>query len=143
MGDENGSENMPNLHSALQGADQSSEDDVSPNRGQNDDMYYDNQDQEDVDFHDDLDNDADDDLIDDDVIDEEVQLEMQKQAVERAVSFDSESVSNASPLPNQKKIRSMRHAATLAADGTGGVTNNNMGASNNGLEHRSQNYDTD
>ena len=37
----------------------------------------------------------------------------------------------------------MRHAATLAADGTGGVTNNNMGASNNGLEHRSQNYDTD
>lgn len=100
MGDENGSENMPNLHSALQGADQSSEDDVSPNRGQNDDMYYDNQDQEDVDFHDDLDNDADDDLIDDDVIDEEVQLEMQKQAVERAVSFDSESVSNASPLPN-------------------------------------------
>lgn len=40
--DENGSENMPNLHSALQGADQSSDDDVSPNRGQNDDMYYEN-----------------------------------------------------------------------------------------------------
>lgn len=83
-----------------------------------------------------MDNDNDDDLIDDDIIDEEAQLEMQKQAVERAVSFDSESASNASPVPNQKKIRSMRHAATLAADG--------HGASNaHGQEHRSQNFDTE
>lgn len=82
-----------------------------------------------MDFHDDLDNDNDDDLMDDDVIDEDVQLELQKQAIDRAASFDSESASNKSPLPNQKKIRSMRHAATLAADA--------------GQEHRSQNFDTD
>lgn len=73
-------------------------------------------------------------MIDDDAIDEQVQLEMQKQAVERAVSFDSESVSNASPLPNQKKIRSMRHAATLGADGSGTVVNNNH---NGIMDHRS------
>ena len=91
-----------------------------------------------MDFHDDLDNDNDDDLIDDDIIDEEVQLEMQKQAVERAVSFDSESVSNASPMPNQKKIRSMRHAATLAADGHGPASNH-VGVH----EHRSQTFETE
>ena len=48
--------------------------------------------------------------------------------MDRAASFDSESASNNSPMPNQKKIRSLRHAATLAADGQ---------------EHRSQNFDTD
>ena len=73
-----------------------------------------------MDFHDDLDNDNDDDNDDIDAgdnIDEDVQIEIQKQAIDRAASFDSENASNASPLPNQKKIRSMRHAATLAADG--------------------------
>ena len=52
---------------------------------------------------------------DDDIIDEEAQIEIQKNVIDRANSFDSES--NASPLPNSKKIRSLRHAATLAADG--------------------------
>lgn len=37
----------------------------------------------------------------------------------------------------------MRHAATLAADGSGAAALNNVANSNSGLEHRSQNYDTD
>ena len=132
---------MPNIQSALQGGELSSEeganmngemaDDVSSSpmiKTQNDgqEMFYDagadEQDQDDLDD----DTQDDDDLIDDDIIDEEAQLELQKTAIDRANSFDSES--NASPLPNQKKIRSLRHAATLAADGQ---------------EHRSQNFDTE
>ena len=56
-------------------------------------------------------------------MDEEAQLEMQKQA---AGTLDSESA-NSSPVLNKKKIRSMRHAATLA---------------NDPQEARSQNFDT-
>jgi len=65
--------------------------------------------------------------MDDEIIDEEVQLELHKNAIDRAASFDSESASNASPMLTQKKVRSMRHAATLAVDGQ---------------EHRSQNFES-
>ena len=34
----------------------------------------------------------------------------------KAASFDSDSVSNQSPLTTQKKVRPLRHANTLAAD---------------------------
>lgn len=56
----------------------------------------------------------DDDMIDDDVIDEEAHIE--RQARQKAACFDSDSASNSSPLINHKKIRSLRHAATLATD---------------------------
>ena len=53
-------------------------------------------------------------MIDDDMIDEEARLEREVNA--KAACFDSDSASNSSPLINQKKIRSLRHAATLAND---------------------------
>lgn len=78
----------------------------------NDELFYDANDGDDND-QDDVDDASDEDLIDDDMIDEEARIE--KEAIEKAASFDSES--NESPLMNQKKIRSLRHAQTLAADG--------------------------
>ena len=114
------SDNIPNIQSALTGGEATSEDDdISPDGklNKNAEMFYEAQDHEHD--QDDIDDDDDDDMIDDDIIDEETQLEMQKHEIDRANSLDSESASNASPLPNQKKIRSLRHAATLATDGTG------------------------
>ena len=94
-------------------------------------MFYngaeDNDDDDnDQDYLDDGDGDDDDDDLDDDVMDEETQIELQKKALDRAKSYDSES--NASPLPNQKKVMSLRHAATLADERQ---------------EHRSQNFESE
>ncbi len=85
---------------------------ASGDKGNHDELFYDAQDGDEND-QDDVDDDDDEDLIDDDMIDEEARIE--KEAIDKAASFDSES--NESPLINQKKIRSLRHAATLAADG--------------------------
>ena len=80
----------------------------------NEELFYDANENGDID-PDNLSGDEEIDMIDDEMIDEEAQLELQqKQAIDRAASFDSESASNSSPMQNQKKIRSLRHAATLA-----------------------------
>ena len=121
------SDNMPNIQSALHNGDDSSNEDgliMGKTNPANEEGFYDGQDGDD---QDDLDDDDDDDLIDDDMIDDEAAV-VDKKAVDKAASFDSESASNASPLINQKKIRSLRHAATLATDGH---------------DHQSQNFDTD
>jgi hypothetical protein len=89
----------------------------SQSQGDEEDFYHANNDQDQDQDYLDNDDDGEDDQIDDDIIDEEVQLELHKNAIDRAGSFDSESASNASPMLTQKKIRSMRHAATLAVDG--------------------------
>lgn len=70
--------------------------------------------QHDMDDQDD-DNDGDDDssdMFDEEVIDEESRAKVQA----KAANFDSDSASNSSPLVNQKKVRALRHANTLAAD---------------------------
>ena len=89
----------------------------------NDELFFDANDGDDND-QDDVDDDDDEDLIDDDMIDDEARIE--KEAIDKAASFDSES--NESPLVNQKKIRSLRHAATLATEGR---------------EHNGQNFESE
>jgi len=51
-------------------------------------------------------------MAEEDVIDEEPRVGRKA----KAASFDSDNASNSSPLLKEKKLKSMRHAATLAAD---------------------------